>query len=113
MDKVIQRTVAFVGSLPKEDRYRLLSFPFLLSSQKKQRHIKGPVPLEPSHYFRFRYGRTACTRRRVYLHRASIAVSKPTPHDHIPGVGLPLSTPTTLLPYEVRLWYENCEPSES
>jgi hypothetical protein len=26
----------------------------------------------------------------MYLHRAFIAVSKPTPHYYIPGVGLPL-----------------------
>lgn len=48
-------------------------------------------------YFRFRHGRTACTRRRVRLHRASIAVSKPTPRYYIPGVGLPLHSSTSTL----------------
>src|SRR6476661_2610695 len=75
--------------MPTEDRYRPLWFLFFLSSQKRQRQIKGLV-LEPSHYVRFRHGRTACTWRRVYLHRTSIAVSKPTPHNCIPGVRLPL-----------------------
>ena len=48
-------------------------------------------------YFRFRHGRTACTRRRVCLHRASIAVSKPTPLYDSPSVGLPLHPPPSAL----------------
>jgi len=90
------------------------SFSFFLSPQKQQRQIKGPVPLEPSHYFRFRQGHTACTRRRVYLPKASIAVPKPTPYYYSSGARLPLYS-FLLLPlqhYEVELGYENCEPSE-
>ena len=48
----------------------------------------------------------------MYLHRASIAVSKPTPHYYIPGVGLPLHA-FHFKPYEGGLMYANCEPSES
>ena len=35
--------------------------------------IKARSHSEPSLYFRFRYGCTACTLRRMYLHRASIS----------------------------------------
>ena len=44
------------------------------------------------------------------LHRASMAVSKPTPRYYTPGVGQPLHPSTSV---EVELEYANCEASES
>jgi hypothetical protein len=65
LDLAIWRAMGRVGWMPKEDRSGF-------ASSQKQR--PGPFR-NRALYLRFRYGCTACTRRTVYLHRASTTVS--------------------------------------
>src|SRR5256885_16606592 len=64
LDKAIQRAVAFMGLISKDNRYPAYPSVSLSLLPGSGNHKNKARPLsEPSRYFRFRHGRTACTRK--------------------------------------------------
>jgi len=83
---LLQAHMSFVSAITLNSEISHLSIGLTFSPAHFGQHILAMLPpVEASKrpgsfrsrafYFRFRHGRTACTRRRVRLHRASTAVS--------------------------------------